>query len=331
MHEALFYEKKENGVHCHLCPHHCRLRSEETGLCGVRREKNGSLYTLNYGLCAAMASDPIEKKPLYHFHPGSDIFSIGTVGCNLDCGFCQNWQLARGSRNMNDTRFTPGQIISIVEKQHNPGNIGIAYTYSEPGMWYEFVRDTALAAKDKGLKNVLVTNGFLNGEPLKKLLPLIDAFNIDVKSFSDDYYRKNCRGRLEPVLRYVEMAAGVAHVEITYLVVPTLNDSVEEVRRFASWVAAIKPSIPVHFSRYHPQHRFTLPPTPVHVMESLREEAKELLDYVYLGNVPGSDAANTYCPSCGKEQVLRNSYSTRLLLKNGYCPGCGRKSAFIMD
>ncbi|MBS4023154.1 MAG: AmmeMemoRadiSam system radical SAM enzyme [Dethiobacter sp.] len=331
MHEALFYEKKENGVHCHLCPHHCRLQSGETGLCGVRREESGRLYALNYGVCAAMATDPIEKKPLYHFFPGSDIFSIGTVGCNLDCGFCQNWQLARGHRQGENVPIVPDRIAAMLEKQKGPHNIGVAYTYSEPGMWYEFVSDTARLVRDKGFKNVLVTNGYLNIEPLKKLLPFLDALNIDVKAFSDEYYRQNCRGRLDPVLRYVETAAREAHVELTYLVVPTLNDSREEVRSFAAWVAAINPSIPVHFSRYYPQHRFTLPSTPVELMAELSKTAREHLHYVYIGNVPGSDSAHTYCPACGKAQAGRDGYRTRLLLCGDSCANCGRKSDFIMN
>ncbi len=323
MHEAMFYEKKDTGVQCHLCPHHCRLRHGETGLCGVRREQDGRLYTLNYGLCAAMATDPMEKKPLYHFLPGSSVFSIGTVGCNLDCGFCQNWQLARGERAVENTRLTPGQIRKMLERQ-TPLPAGVAYTYSEPGMWFEFVLETAQEVKEKGYVNVLVTNGFLEQEPLRELLPVIDAFNIDVKSFSDGYYRKHCRGRLDPVLRYVETAASAAHVELTYLVVPSLNDSEEEVRKFADWVAGIDPSIPVHLTRYYPQHRFTLPPTPLSVMAKLHEVAREKLHYVYLGNVPDSEYRHTYCVSCGRPQVMRDGYQVRSLHQDGACRHCGK-------
>lgn len=331
MHEALFYEKKEPGVRCCLCPQYCRLKRGETGLCGVRREADGLLYTLNYGVCAAMAMDPVEKKPLYHFFPGREIFSLGTYGCNLSCGFCQNWHLAGRAPdpNQDSVRLSSPEIAGMLEKQAARQPLGIAYTYSEPGMWYEFVMDTAREVRRRGYKNVLVTNGYLNEEPLKELLPLIDAMNIDVKSFRDDYYRDHCGGRLSPVLRYVEAAVEYTHVELTYLVVATLNDSDEDMRRFTRWVASLDPAIPVHLSRYFPQHQFTLPPTPLPVMGRLREVAREKLHYVYLGNVPGSDAAHTLCPSCGKPQILREGYYVRSLLKDGACPYCGAKAQVI--
>lgn len=328
MHEARYYEKKENRVRCLLCPHHCLLHQGETGLCGVRREQEGRLYTLNYGLCAAMATDPMEKKPLYHFHPDSIIFSLGTVGCNLDCGFCQNWQLAKGKIAGENRRLTPGQVVSMLESQ-DPLPAGVAYTYNEPGMWFEFVLDTAREVRKKGFVNVLVTNGFLEQDPLRELLPVIDAFNIDVKSFTDDYYRQHCRGRLAPVLRYVETAAKAAHVELTYLVVPSLNDSEEEIKKFAAWVAAIDPAIPVHLSRYYPQHRFTNPPTPVTVMEKLHAAAREKLLNVYLGNVPGSEYQNTCCASCGRMLVWRDGYQVRSFLANGKCGSCGTLAGFV--
>jgi pyruvate formate lyase activating enzyme len=322
LHEALYYVKKEHAVQCQLCPQFCRLKAGEIGLCGVRREEDGKLYTLNYGLCAAMAMDPIEKKPLYHFYPGRDVLSVGTVGCNLSCGFCQNWHLARSAPGVETTHLSPVELAAMLDhyEKHNP--IGVAYTYSEPGMWYEYVLETAKEVRCRGYKNVLVTNGFLNKEPLSELLPYIDAFNIDVKSFQDAYYRDHCAGRLEPVLRYVEMAAAASHVELTYLVVPTLNDSVEDIRRFADWVAAINPAIPVHFSRYYPQHKFTLPPTPVSVMENVRDLAMEKLHHVYLGNLPGHDGAHTYCTQCGEKVIERNGYNIQSHLKDNACPSC---------
>lgn len=330
MHEALYYHQKDSGVHCHLCPQFCRLKNGEKGLCGVREESNGKLYSLNYGICAALAMDPVEKKPLYHFYPGREIFSTGTFGCNLSCGFCQNWHLAGKSPDTDSRQVSPADLVDMLEKQSSRNPIGMAYTYSEPGMWFEYVLDTAQIVRDRGFKNVMVTNGFLNQKPLKELLPLIDAFNIDVKSFTDEYYRRYCEGRLDPVLRYVETAAAHSHVEITYLVVPTLNDSEADIRRFTAWVTSINPAIPVHLSRYFPQHRFTLPPTPVTVMETLREIARETLHYVYLGNIPGSDAAHTACPHCGKHQVTRDGYRTLSLIKDKACPHCGRPADFIL-
>lgn len=327
MKEAAFYEKTEKGVQCRLCPHLCRLKTGQAGFCGVRRlEPDGNLWALNYGICEAMALDPVEKKPLYHFYPGRTIFSVGTMGCNLDCGFCQNWHLSRAKAPSSMQRLSPGEIVDILKTRTGPDNIGIAYTYSEPNMWYEFVLDTAPLVRESGYKNVMVTNGFLNPEPLKKLLPYIDAFNIDVKAFNDEFYRKHCRGSLEPVKKYVELAAEQAHVELTYLVIPTLNDTVEEVMRFSEWVAGINPDIPVHLNRYYPQYWFTLPPTPVSVLETLRQAAKERLSHVYIGNVPGTDAANTYCQSCGALQVSRSMGRVTSYLNDGLCPGCGRKA-----
>jgi pyruvate formate lyase activating enzyme len=209
--------------------------------------------------------------------------------------------------------------------------VGVAYTYSEPGMWYEFVCDTARAVQESGYKNVLVTNGFLNKEPLLNMLPFIDAFNIDVKAFNDDFYRKICGGRLKEVQRYVEIAAASAHVELTYLVIPTLNDSEQDVRAFVQWVAGLNPAIPVHLSRYFPQDRFSLPPTPLVTLERLWYVARETLPYVYLGNVPGSLAANTRCPACGKELVLREGYRITGMLQNGSCPYCGRPSDIFVN
>ncbi|MCW3490624.1 AmmeMemoRadiSam system radical SAM enzyme [Dethiobacter alkaliphilus] len=323
MHEALFYKKKRPVVHCELCPQFCRLKNGELGVCGVRQEEEGKLYSLNYGICAGMALDPIEKKPLYHYQPGRQVFSVGTLGCNLGCGFCQNWHLARKAPGVQTVRLTPEQLVARLDEAAAQKPVGMAYTYSEPGMWFEYVLDTAKLVREKGFKNIMVTNGFLNEEPLIHLLPLIDAFNIDVKAFRDEYYREHCKGRLEPVLRYVEIAAQSAHVELTYLVVPTLNDQEEDIRRFTDWVAGINPAIPVHFSRYYPQHEFKLPPTPVEVMEHIRSVALEKLNYVYLGNLPGSKAANTFCPQCGKEVISRDGYRVENLLQAGNCAQCG--------
>jgi pyruvate formate lyase activating enzyme len=325
MHEALCYIKEDAGVLCRLCPQFCRLKDGETGLCGVRREQNGTLYTLNYGLCAAMAMDPVEKKPLYHFYPGRPILSVGTVGCNLDCGFCQNWHLACNEPGVESSYLSPSQLAGMLERYEESCPVGMAYTYSEPGMWFEYVLDTAKEVRNKGYKNVMVTNGYLNIEPLRTLLPYIDAFNIDVKAFQDGFYRNHCAGRLEPVLRYVEAAAEAAHVELTYLVIPTLNDSPDDIGRFADWVAAINPSIPVHFSRYYPQHRFTLPPPTVQVMEAIRRLAQEKLEYVYLGNLPGHDGAHTYCPRCNAKLIHREGYRIGYHLQERKCPACGKE------
>ncbi|MBS3983096.1 MAG: AmmeMemoRadiSam system radical SAM enzyme [Dethiobacter sp.] len=324
MQEALYYEKQDAGVRCLLCPHFCSLGAAETGRCGVRREKDGLLFTMNYGLCAALAMDPIEKKPLYHFYPGRKILSIGTAGCNLSCGFCQNWQLATGTTGGESVMLNPAELIALFESYSEQNPLGIAYTYSEPGIWYEYVLAAAILTHKRGYKNVLVTNGFLNEAPLQELLPYLDALNIDVKAFNEDYYRRYCGGRLAPVLRYVEMAAAAAHIELTYLVIPTLNDSEAEIRRFVAWVAGLSPDIPVHFSRYYPQHKFTLPATPVALMENIAAIAKEKLSYVYLGNFWGHQLAHTFCSQCGLKLIHRDGYQVQSDLSDGKCPHCGQ-------
>ncbi|GFP26269.1 pyruvate formate lyase activating enzyme, partial [Candidatus Hakubella thermalkaliphila] len=219
------------------------------------------------------------------------ILSIGTAGWNLSCGFCQNWQLATRAPGVESVRLIPMELKALLESYSEQNPLGIAFTYSEPGIWYEYVLDTAILAHKWGYKNVLVTNGFLNEAPLEELLPHIDAFNIDLKAFNEDYYSRYCGGRLAPVLRYVEMAAAAAHIELTYLVIPTLNDSEADIRRFSAWVAELSPAIPVHFSRYFPQHKFTLPATPVVLIEKIVAIAREKLSYVYLGNLPGHKLA----------------------------------------
>lgn len=325
MQQAMFWEKKENErVQCFLCPQLCLIAPERKGFCRVRLNQNGSLYTLNYGKCTSYGMDPIEKKPLYHFYPGSYIFSVGTFGCNLRCGFCQNWSIAHGEPESIET--TPEKLIEVAMRKSPEQSVGIAYTYSEPLMWYEFVLDTAIAVREAGLKNVLVTNGFINPEPLEKLLPYIDAMNIDVKGFSDSYYNEACVGELHPVLKTVEAASKQCHVEITTLLVTGLNDSEQEISDLVDWLAGVNPEIPIHFSRYFPNYQMELPPTPVETMEKAREIALKKLSYVYLGNVRGNDGSNTYCPECKSLLIDRWGYSAVIKgLDNKNCSQCGRE------
>lgn len=326
MREAMFYEKDGGGkTFCRLCPKLCNIREGKTGFCRVRKNEGGTLYTLNYGKCAALALDPVEKKPLYHFYPGYDILSLGTFGCNLRCGFCQNWQIAHGDPESRS--LTPGQVAGLAARHAGGENcVGVAYTYSEPFMWYEFVFDCARAVRKKGLKNVLVTNGYVNPEPLKEILPCIDAMNIDVKAFTDDFYQAKCKGRLDPVLRTVEMAAGACHVEITTLLVTGLNDGEEEIKELVAWVAGLDPSIPLHFSRYFPNYKMDLEPTPLETLTRAREIALEKLDYVYIGNAPRLDGANTHCPDCGELLIKRTGYFIGTEgLAGRECSNCGRK------
>ena len=283
MKEASHYEKLVGGkVHCHLCPQECIISEGRRGACGVRINKGGNLFTEVYGKTTSIALDPIEKKPLYHYHRGESILSLGTKGCNLHCAFCQNWHISQDIEVPTED-ITSGQIV---EKAKSLNSFGIAYTYNEPFIWYEFVLDTAKLAKKNGLENVLVTNGYVNMPPLEEMLPFIDAMNIDLKSIDEDFYRKICKGRLKPVLDVIKRSVKSCHIEITNLIIPTLNDSESSIRRLVDWVYVnAGPETPLHFSRYFPCYRMNLPPTPSPTLEMAKEIAKGKLKYVYLGNV----------------------------------------------
>ncbi len=330
MQEARFYEKQDgHKVWCRLCPQSCHIEPGQAGVCRVRRNADGALYSLNYGQVSSVGVDPIEKKPLYHFYPGSQVLSVGTFGCNFHCGFCQNWQIAHGDP---DTReVSPEELVaSAVLARERSDSIGIAFTYSEPLVWYEYVYDTARLAREQGLKNILVTNGSIRDEPLLELLPLIDAMNIDVKGFAEGYYRETCRGRLGPVKQTVELAHTRCHVEITTLLVPTLNDSDGEIAALVDWLAGLNPEIPIHFSRYFPQYQLDLPPTPLATLRRAREIARRKLKYVYIGNAPELGAGNTSCPACGNLLIERTGYRTRLQgLEHGICSKCGARIPII--
>ncbi|MGQ9779213.1 MAG: AmmeMemoRadiSam system radical SAM enzyme, partial [Bacillota bacterium] len=248
-------------MRCLLCPHGCRLQDGREGVCRVRRREGEKLFALNYGRVTALALDPIEKKPLYHFYPGSAILSAGTFGCNFACGFCQNWRISQ--EEAPSEFIPPARLVAMAERERAAGNIGLAYTYSEPSVWWEYVLDAAVLAKERGLVNVLVTNGFLNPGPLRELLPYLDGVNMDIKG-SEEFYRRVCRGRLTPVKAFAEavLAAGV-HLELTNLIIPGYNDTEEDLQALIDWVAGLDPEIPLHFSRYFPQYRFTAPPTPL--------------------------------------------------------------------
>lgn len=329
MKEVPYYEKLPEGkVRCGICPHRCLLAAGKAGLCRVRKNSGGILYALNYARCAASALDPIEKKPLYHFYPGSTIFSLGTLGCNFRCDFCQNWEIAQADAPT--VKLEPEGAVRLALRAGR-NCIGIAYTYSEPLMWYEYVLDTARLAREQGLKNVVVTNGYINPEPLAALLPYIDAFNIDVKAFEPQFYRQLCGGQLEPVLETVRACVEAGcHVELTTLLVPGLNDSPEEISRLADWVARLDPELPLHFSRYFPRHRLTLPPTPLASLERAWNIAREKLPYVYLGNVTGGTGSSTCCPHCGAVLVQRDGFQARLRdLAGDRCARCGTRVRII--
>jgi pyruvate formate lyase activating enzyme len=325
MREARYYTRQGAEIFCELCPQECRLAEGQTGVCGVRRVAEGKLVTLNYALCGAINMDPIEKKPLYHFYPGWDILSLGTTGCNLHCSFCQNWTLARGGKEQFAGSTTPEDLLEILRSRPPREQLGIAYTYNEPTVWYEFVLETSQLLHENGYQNVLVSNGLINKKPLEELLPFIQAMNIDVKAFSEDFYRRHCRGRgLKEVLRTVELALPRCHVELTYLIITTLNDSPAEIRDFVGWVASLDREIPVHFSRYFPSYRMDLPPTPLKTMQQAWEIAGEKLSYVYLGNIADAERSNTYCPSCRQLLISRRGYRIKNVgLEGRACKKCG--------
>lgn len=282
MKEALYWGKEDGKVHCCLCPHECRIVNGLTGICGVRRNIDGKLYSLVYGETTSVALDPIEKKPLYHYHPGEYILSLGTKGCNFKCPFCQNWAISQDFEARTD-KITPEWAV---KKAKECKSFGIAYTYNEPFIWYEFVLDTAKLARKEGLENVLVTNGYVNPEPLEEMLPFIGAMNVDLKSIDDEFYRKYCKGSLEPVLNTIKRSARSCHVEITTLVIPGLNDADEVLSKLVAWICDnVGPDVPLHFSRYFPCYKMEVPPTPKETLDRAYAIAKKKLKNVYLGNV----------------------------------------------
>lgn len=325
LHEARYYQKVPVlKTRCVLCPHRCLISKGKTGICGVRSNIDGVLYSKIYGEVTSYSDDPVEKKPLYHFLPGKNIFSIGSWGCNFKCTFCQNWSISQ-RRDIDTEHFEKEDIVNIAVS-HN--SAGIAYTYNEPSIWYEFVYDTAVHAREKGLKNVLVTNGFISEEPLKELLPHIDAMNVDLKAGSEMFYREVCGGQIEPVMRTIKMAyeAGV-HVELTTLVIPTLNDR-DDIDQIVEWVASVSPEIPIHFSRYYPQYKMDIDPTSIELLQEVYNKAKQKLKHVYLGNVPkDAGGCDTFCANCGEKLIERDMYDVKILklTPEGNCGKCGTR------
>lgn len=272
-------------VRCEICPHHCKLEEGQIGLCRARTNRKGEIISENYGKLTALALDPIEKKPLSRFYPGSKILSIGSYGCNLRCSFCQNSDISMvGGAEIEVQETTAEEMVQKAVLLKNQGNLGIAYTYNEPLIGYEFVRDCAILIKEAGLKNVIVTNGFICEEPLKQLLPVVDAFNIDLKGFTEEYYHK-LGGALDIVKRSIRLAAEKSHVEVTTLIVPGENDSDQEMEELSGWLASVNPDIPLHISRFFPRYKMqALAATPVEQVYHLSEIARKKLNYVYEGN-----------------------------------------------
>jgi len=329
--EAMFYEKLENNlVNCDLCSHRCRrIADSKRGICGVRENRDGKLYSLVYGKAVAKSVDPIEKKPLFNFLPGSQSYSIATVGCNFRCGNCQNYDISQLPKERNiivGQETSPEEIVSAAKRSNCAS---IAYTYSEPTIFFEYAYDIAKLAKKEGLKNVFVTNGYITPEALMEISPYLDAANIDLKSFSDEFYRKSCGARLQPVLDSIRLYKSLGiWIEITTLIIPTLNDSEEELRKIAGFIKEVGEDTPWHITQFHPMYKLPdLPRTPVSTLRKARQIGLEAgLRYVYEGNVPGETGENTYCPNCGKPLIRRFCYSIQEnKIKNSACTYCRTK------
>ncbi len=349
--EALFYTRMADGrVCCTLCPHDCKIREGRRGACGVRVNREGVLYTLVYDTVVSSAIDPIEKKPFFHFQPGSTSYSIATVGCNLRCLFCQNWEISqwpKGKRPLQDEvnpeapdpvcpqmeaaphriigeHATPQQIVDVAVRS---GAKSIAYTYTEPTIFYELSYETAALARVRGLKNVFVTNGFISEPALRQISTVLDAANVDLKFFTDDSYRRICGARLQPVLEAIRLYRQLGvWVEVTTLVIPGLNDSEEELRQIAKFVRSVGPEVPWHVSQFYPAYKMVdRGRTPVGTLRHAREIGLETgLRYVYEGNVPGEGGEHTYCYVC--KALLINRYGffiRRNRVRESRCPECG--------
>jgi len=336
MKEALFYEKIEDGkVRCHLCGHNCLIKDDGIGVCKVRKNQEGVLYSLVYGKLISANVDPIEKKPLFHFLPGSRSFSIATVGCNFRCNHCQNYSISQlpDREPRFDMSYTPPEKVVNLANDYDCRSI--AHTYTEPTVFYEYAYDVARPSRKEDIKNLFVTNGYMTAEVLKHSQPYIHAANVDLKSFKEETYKKICGARLKPVLESISLMKELGMwVEVTTLVIPTINDSEEELDQIAEFIASVDVDVPWHVSRFHPDFKMTnLPATPVKTLQRAREIGFEKgLRYVYSGNVPGDEGENTYCYNCN--QLLIGRIGFQLIdynIKKGQCPKCDASIAGIWE
>jgi len=331
--EARYYKVLEGQtVQCELCPNYCVLTNGKKGKCGVRMNVDGKLFTLVYARPVAVHVDPIEKKPLSHFLPGTTAFSIATAGCNLGCVFCQNWQISQARPEDAENIYLPPKEAVKLAKEY--GAKSIAYTYTEPTVFYEYMLEVAKLSKKEGVRNVMHTCGYINQKPLKELLQYMDAANVDLKGFSEEFYVKNCYGHLDPVLESIKTIKkeGV-WLEITNLVIPGENDDPKMVKDMCTWLKEnTGPDTPLYFAAFHPNYKMkNVPPTPVETLEKLAKVAKEAgLHYVYVGNIYGHVDESTYCPTCGKALIRRMGYAIlENNVKDGKCPRCGTKIAGV--
>jgi pyruvate formate lyase activating enzyme len=326
--EARYYKKLEyKEIECELCPRKCRVGDRERGYCGCRENQGGTYYTLVHSYPCSAHVDPIEKKPFFHFLPGTDAFSIATAGCNLNCKFCQNWEISQvRPEQVGAFHLTPEEVASYARES---GSRSIAYTYSEPIVFYEYMLDCAIAGRKKDLKSVVITAGYINHDPWMELIREVDAIKVDFKAFTEEFYQDVCQGKLKPVMdALVDLAQSNIWYELVYLVVPTLNDDLNDIRKMSKWmVKELGKDVPLHFTRFHPMYLLkNLPPTPVTTLERAREIAmEEGMNFVYVGNVPGNEGESTYCPDCKQVLIQRVGHSIiQINLQDGKCKFCGR-------
>jgi len=317
--KASYWHKLENlNIQCQLCPNLCVIDNNHRGVCRTRINENGVLYTETYGNICSTNIDPIEKKPLFHFYPNTKIYSIGCNSCNLSCQFCQNYEISQYEVPI--LYIAPDKLLDMVLKSQAKS---IAFTYSEPLMMTEYLLDCLPLFKQYQIKTVLVSNSFINEKPLLDIIPYVDAWNVDFKSISNDFYHNICSADLDIVKRNIKIIANNAHLEISFLLIPTLNDSDEEVLEIASFIKSINPNIPLHINRYHPAYKMQIPATPIKTLVNAYDIAKTQLKYVYIGNIGKSDYNQTYCPNCNTLLIDRNnSVDYSKSISNNICSNC---------
>jgi pyruvate formate lyase activating enzyme len=319
------FTKSGDKLQCLLCPHKCILSEGRTGICGARRNNEGAIELITYGVISGYALDPIEKKPLYHFFPGTNILSVGSYGCNMHCDFCQNYTISQRTAAGFTVKTEPEKILKDAASALH--NIGIAFTYNEPVIWFEYMRDVAVKARKKGQRIVIVSNGYVNEEPLDEIISFTDAFNIDLKAFNNDFYKKLTGAELEPVKKSIlRIAKSGRHLEITTLVIPGYNDNEKEIAQLAQWIAdETGKDTPLHLSRYFPMYKREDPATPDETLKRLEKIASDYLSYVYIGNLVTDTGQNTRCPKCHKPVTRRTGYNIKLqnLDQKGNCSSCG--------
>jgi pyruvate formate lyase activating enzyme len=325
--EAMLYEKLDSVLNCHVCQRRCIISNGKSGFCEMRQNEDGILYSLNYAATSSVAVDPIEKKPLFHFYPGSMVFSLGSLGCNFRCRYCQNWNISQADIKKTSTRDMPPEEAIRLTKEY--GCQSIAWTYNEPTMWFEYTYDSAKLAKKENINTIYVTNGYMSDEALELISPFLDAANVDLKGMSDSFYKELCEANLQPVLDNIQRMydAGI-HIEITNLVIPGYNDSEEDLKALVKFMAEeVGIEVPLHFSRFFPYYQLKdVHPTPVETLEKAQKMAYEAgMKYVYVGNVPGGDSENTHCPECQELLIKRDGFQILVnkLKKENKCPECG--------